>query len=177
MIHNTVWFLTLGLMAIIGTIFVYVALNTSNVAPDYTPLKARAYKIRVRYFWALIIAGVIIAIATTTSLPYDTTHGATPEGAIEVDVDGRQWYWTMSRTEFQAGETVVFNVTSSDVNHGLGIYDRNLTLLAQTQAMPGYHNRLRFTFDEPGEYKIMCMEYCGLAHHVMIMRFTVTPKN
>ncbi len=67
----------------------------------------------------------------------------------------------------------MFNVSAADVTHGLGVYDENLRLLGQTQAMPGYENSLKITFDQPGKYKLMCMEYCGLVHHAMISDFTV----
>jgi cytochrome c oxidase subunit 2 len=33
--------------------------------------------------------------------------------------------------------------------------------------MPGYVNKLQVRFAEPGEYEILCLEYCGLAHHGM----------
>ena len=33
--------------------------------------------------------------------------------------------------------------------------------------MPGYVNRLRVRFDRPGTYPVMCLEYCGMSHHVM----------
>jgi heme/copper-type cytochrome/quinol oxidase subunit 2 len=26
---------------------------------------------------------------------------------------------------------------------------------------------LRYTFTEPGVYQVLCLEYCGLAHHEM----------
>jgi len=45
--------------------------------------------------------------------------------------------------------------------------------VAQTQAMPGYTNVLRHTFKDPGNYKILCLEYCGLVHHGMMSELTV----
>jgi cytochrome c oxidase subunit 2 len=33
--------------------------------------------------------------------------------------------------------------------------------------MPGYINVLRYTFNEPGVYRVLCLEYCGVAHHEM----------
>jgi len=26
---------------------------------------------------------------------------------------------------------------------------------------------LRYTFKEPGTYRVLCLEYCGVAHHEM----------
>ena len=80
----------------------------------------------------------------------------------------------MSESQAKVGENVVFNVTAIDVTHGLGIYDPDMRLITQTQAMPGYTNSLAVTFDAPGTYKLLCMEYCGLAHHGMVSEFTVT---
>ncbi len=37
---------------------------------------------------------------------------------------------------------VEFRVTSLDVNHGMAIFDPDGKLVGQTQAMPGYVNRL-----------------------------------
>jgi cytochrome c oxidase subunit 2 len=59
------------------------------------------------------------------------------------------------------------------VNHGFALYDDQLHLLAQIQAMPGFTNKVRHRFTAPGKYKILCMEYCGLAHHGMVADFEV----
>jgi cytochrome c oxidase subunit 2 len=48
--------------------------------------------------------------------------------------------------------------------------------VAQTQSMPGYTNVLRHTFDEPGTYKILCLEYCGLGHHEMSAEINVVKR-
>lgn len=42
-----------------------------------------------------------------------------------------------------------------------------MRIVAQTQAMPGYTNVLRYTFTEPGVYRVLCLEYCGVEHHDM----------
>jgi len=44
---------------------------------------------------------------------------------------------------------------------------------ALAQAMPNYVNVLRYTFTEPGTYRVYCLEYCGLAHHEMAADITV----
>ncbi|MCC6202958.1 MAG: hypothetical protein IT494_08125 [Gammaproteobacteria bacterium] len=81
---------------------------------------------------------------------------------------------TITDLEVPAGSTVEFRVTSLDVNHNFAIYDEAGVLVAQVQAMPGYVNRLRVKIDEPGRYTVLCLEYCGLAHHVMSSAFIVT---
>jgi hypothetical protein len=62
------------------------------------------------------------------------------------------------------GMPVEFRVTTLDVNHGFSLYAPDGHLVAQTQAMPGYMNRLRITFDQPGTYTVLCLEFCGMSH-------------
>ena len=59
------------------------------------------------------------------------------------------------------------------MTHNFAVYDFNGAVKAQVQAMPGYVNRLRTRFESAGAYPILCLEYCGLAHHVMRSAVTV----
>ena len=45
--------------------------------------------------------------------------------------------------------------------------------LAQTQGMPGYVNQVRYVFERTGTYRVLCLEFCGIAHHDMIGQFDV----
>jgi cytochrome c oxidase subunit 2 len=64
---------------------------------------------------------------------------------------------------------VTFRVTSSDVLHGFQIVGTNVNLTVS----PGYVSEVTTTFARPGEYLIVCNEYCGLAHHLMQGRVIV----
>ena len=173
--QDQVFLLTVVLMLLVVFVFIWVA-SSSQTSTDepYSEIQTKAYSKRFILFTTMLVAGIVITIATTQSLPYSATRGAVLDKDTQViNVVGKQWYWELSQDSAEAGKPVLFNVTSGDVNHGLGIYDSNLQLLGQTQAMPGYENKLKYLFEEPGEYKLMCMEYCGLAHHVMIASFFV----
>jgi len=69
--------------------------------------------------------------------------------------------------EVPVGALIEFRVSSLDVNHGFGIYSPSGALIGQVQAMPGYVNRLRARFTEPGTYNVLCLELCGMTHHRM----------
>jgi cytochrome c oxidase subunit 2 len=71
---------------------------------------------------------------------------------------------------------VEFRVTSLDVNHGFSLFSPDGALLGQTQAMPGYVNRLFMRFDRPGTYTSLCLEYCGIGHHNMRGVFEVVAQ-
>jgi cytochrome c oxidase subunit II len=79
----------------------------------------------------------------------------------------------LSHNRVPIGQTVEFHVTSADINHGFALYDPEMHLVAQTQAMPGYTNKLNYTFSRAGTYKVLCLEYCGIAHHNMIAEIKV----
>ncbi len=173
MIQDIVLITTLLLMAGVVGVFVFVALNASKDAAEYAVVQTKAYSIRSKFFWVLLVFGVLITFVTTQDLPFAATRGDVADADVTIGVNGRQWFWELSANEVTAGDTVVFNVTASDVNHGLGVYNPNMIMIAQSQAMPGYTNSLKITFDEPGTYKLLCMEYCGLAHHAMVSELIV----
>jgi cytochrome c oxidase subunit 2 len=63
----------------------------------------------------------------------------------------------------KAGQPVTFRMSSADVVHGFQIVGTN----GNTMVIPGYVSQFTTTFDKPGEYLIVCNEYCGLGHHSM----------
>lgn len=173
--QEAVWQLTVLLIAALGAVFLFVVMNSRQRA-EYGPIRDRAYRLRTRFFVALLLIGTPVVGYTLRDLPY--TAAAQQANPLEVQAVGHQWYWQLDRAQAPAGTPVVFNVTSADVNHGFAVYDADMRLVAQTQAMPGYTNRLVHTFERPGTYRIMCLEYCGVAHHQMTAEFKVlAPEN
>jgi cytochrome c oxidase subunit 2 len=172
MYQEIAWQVSLVLMGLLALVFAGVALAARRRVHDYAPLQKRAYRIRAVFFWALVLTATPVMLYTLMGLPFDIARAANSVPVI--DAVGHQWRWQLSADRVTAGQEVEFRVTSADVNHGFGIYDADLRLVAQTQAMPGYTNRLRHTFAKPGTYRILCMEYCGLVHHNMVTEITVT---
>jgi len=138
------------------------------------------YRTRFRYFVTLTAVLVVALGLSLSRLPYPTAEAQSPQGAVLVS--GMMWAWHYLDTQgdqvyvedqvlkVPAGEVIEFRVTAADVTHGFGIYDAAGVLLAQTQAMPGYVNLLHYTVERAGSYHILCMEYCGYAHHNMVSR-------
>ncbi len=161
--------LSLAAIVALGAIFLRVRL-LAHAPRDYAPVQARAYRIRAIGFGILVLVGLPISIWLLRVHPYAAAAGS----AQIVNVTANQWYWEIDPPEAAAGTPVEFRVTSTDVNHNFGLYDESGRLVAQTQAMPGYVNQLAYTFEAPGTYQVLCLEYCGLAHHGMIAEFTAT---
>jgi cytochrome c oxidase subunit 2 len=68
-----------------------------------------------------------------------------------------------------AGSTVHFYVTSPDVIHGIAIPETNVNMTIE----PGHVTEFTYTFKKPGESPILCNEYCGVGHHVMMAKLIV----
>lgn len=172
MIQSLAWQITLPLVLILLAVFAWVALRAGDRS-DGAAVAQTSGRVRAALFWGLLVAFVPIIGYTLTDLPY--FPAATPGGPpVVIKAVGHQWRWELSATEAPLGKPVEFHVTAADVNHGFGLYDPDLKLVAQTQAMPGYTNVLRHVFARPGKYKVLCLEYCGLVHHGMIAELTVT---
>lgn len=170
MYQSLAWATSLVLITLVAIVFLYFAVSAARA-----PVEARA-KTSARWrngiFWTLMIVFVPVIGYSLTRMPYPLPGNASAD-TIVVQAASRQWSWTLSQDRFPAGRTIEFHVSSDDVTHGFAIYDSQLRVVTQTQAMPGYTNVLRHVFTEPGVYQVLCLEYCGLAHHAMIARFTV----
>jgi cytochrome c oxidase subunit 2 len=62
------------------------------------------------------------------------------------------------------------HLSSLDVNHGFSLYPMNINF----QVVPGYDYGLRITPTEAGDLRIVCNEFCGIGHHIMVGRVIVT---
>ncbi|HRQ32990.1 MAG TPA: hypothetical protein PLM89_07795 [Anaerolineales bacterium] len=173
MTQKDILILFLVLSAIWTAIWFKVILSIPNIQPEEEVTK-NANTLRRRLAFPMIATLVILLTAVFYWSPYPIFREHTigkPE--VTVNVNSFQWGWILDADTLPVHKVVEFNVTSRDVNHGFAIYNSEGRLVAQTQAMPGYVNKLIFKFDEPGEYTIRCLEYCGVSHHVMLATFTV----
>ena len=163
-------------MILVAIGFMFVALKSGRRADDYTPMQKRAYHLRAKLFWGLVLVLGPTMIYNLADLPYSASYARSSASGAQVQVieaKGYQWRWELSRNRVAVGQPVEFHVTSADINHGFAIYDTDMHLVVQTQAMPGYINKLNYTFSKKGTYKILCLEYCGVAHHNMITEIEV----
>jgi len=143
--------------------------------------------------WWMVASGVILilfllAVAASAfhgfSLPGDEPgppgfdHAApavVQRGPGRYDVYMRAQIWSFAPNEIKipAGSTVTFFVTSADLLHGLLIERTNVNVMI----LPGQVTKTTARFDEPGEYRFWCHEYCGLAHHTMVGKVIVERRS
>jgi cytochrome c oxidase subunit 2 len=97
---------------------------------------------------------------------------AEPGGAVTVRMIAQQYSFVPSCVRVPAGTAVTFRLTSADVLHGFQLIGTNVN----SMVMPGFISEVRTTFDQPGDYRMPCHEYCGGGHQGMWARVVVVPK-
>lgn len=90
----------------------------------------------------------------------------------EVNLLARLWAFEPGEIRVAKGSTVTFYLQSRDVLHGFKILGTTVSMMA----IPGQVGRVTYTFDKPGEYLIVCHEYCGASHHTMSGRIIVEDR-
>jgi cytochrome c oxidase subunit 2 len=165
--QDLAWSLSLILMAVTAAVFLWVVASAGRSGGDATAVARSAVRWRDRLFWVVIAAGVLLSVATLWDWPIAGHAATAPKPDVVIRAVGHQWRWELDQDTVRAGQLVEFRLTASDVNHGFAIYRDKTRMVAQAQAMPGYVNKLQVRFTEPGDYEVLCLEYCGLAHHGM----------
>ena len=165
--QNLAWILSIVFMAAIAAVFLWVAAGASRAGGDAAAIGQSGGAWRDRLFWIVIIAGAVISFGTLWDWPIAGHATAAPKADVVIRGTAHQFRWALDRDTVQPGQLVEFELTSNDVNHGFAIYKGKNQLVAQAQAMPGYVNKLQVRFTEPGDYEVLCLEYCGIAHHAM----------
>ena len=92
---------------------------------------------------------------------------APPPGS-DVYLTAMQFQWTPI-LQLEKGKEYVLHLSSRDVNHGFSLYPLNVNF----QVVPGYDYGLRVQPTEAGDFRIICNEFCGIGHHVMVGRVIV----
>lgn len=95
---------------------------------------------------------------------------APPPGS-DVYLEAQTFAWRPV-IQLQRGQTYRLLISSRDVQHGFSLVMAPHSL--NFQILPGYITAIEITPEDAGEYPIVCNEYCGLGHHLMLGRIVVT---
>ncbi len=95
---------------------------------------------------------------------------APPPGA-DIYLLAAQFQWSPI-LDLEQGAEYTLHLSSLDVNHGFNLYPFNVNF----QVVPGYDYGLRVTPTEAGDYRIVCNEFCGVGHHLMVGKVNVRPS-
>jgi cytochrome c oxidase subunit 2 len=92
-----------------------------------------------------------------------------PDGTIEIQMVAVMFTFAPAEVRVPAGRPIRFRVTSVDVVHGFMVAGTNVNAMV----VPGYVTQLTAVFPTPGDYLLVCHEFCGTGHHAMFGRVIV----
>lgn len=92
----------------------------------------------------------------------------TPPAGADIYLVARMWSWAPI-LKLKKGVEYTLHLSSLDVNHGFSLYPINVNV----QVVPGYDYGLKITPNSAGDFRIICNEFCGIAHHLMIGKVIV----
>lgn len=92
------------------------------------------------------------------------------DDTYEVVMIAQAFGYEPQKVQVPAGKKVIFKVTSTDVVHSFSIVSTNVNMMV----VPGHISTKEYTFDKPGNYLVICNEYCGTGHHFMKTEIEVT---
>ena len=119
-------------------------------------------------WWA---AGVTLALVLLTLLAPLPVTGAGPQER-QVTISARSFAFEPGTVHVNRGDTVIVNLESTDVVHGLYVDGYGLA----TQAEPGRPGQLSFVADRSGAFRFRCNVACGNMHPFMIGKLVVGPN-
>lgn len=91
-----------------------------------------------------------------------------PKPGEPVYLRASMWQW-YPIVELEKGKEYKVHLSSMDIQHGFSLQPINLNVMA----LPGYDYVLTITPTTSGTFHIVCNEYCGVGHHMMVGKLYV----
>lgn len=170
----------IGLGLFIGTLVVIVIFyfsvhykagsdaDRSNPVDEHTALELT---------WSFIPLVLVLAIFVWSASIYFDLYNPPPD-TLDLYVIGKQWMWKVQHPDGQrevntmhipVNQPVKVTMTSQDVIHSFYIPDFRI----KQDALPGRYTSIWFEATKLGEYHILCAEYCGTEHALMVGKVIV----
>lgn len=113
---------------------------------------------------------ILVAVFGFSVATMRRTASGAPPGALVIDIVGHRWWWEVryenegivsaNEAHVPTGQPVVLRLKSADVIHSFWVPP----ISGKMDLLPERLNTLVATVDEPGEYRGVCAEFCGLQH-------------
>jgi cytochrome c oxidase subunit 2 len=173
---STAWVITIGyaVLTIIGVAAALVIFRSTRVGFRVRAAGRPALERRESLWGVAVVAFLVVVLGGTIfQIPYweDNSDAKTPQ---HMSIVGRQFAWTIDPPRLRRGLKTRVEVRAADVNHALGVYDPDDVLVKQVNVLPGTTQDFVITFKKVGVYKLSCLEFCGVDHHLMTNDLEVT---
>jgi cytochrome c oxidase subunit 2 len=175
-VSNTAWVITIAysIASIIGVAIALIVFRSTRVGFRVRTASRASLERREGYWGIAVVAFLVVVLGSTIfEIPYwkDNSNDKT---AQTIEITARQFAWTVNPPRVKAGVKTRIELHAADVNHALGVYDPDDTLIKQVNVLPGVTQTFVITFKKAGTYKLRCLEFCGVDHHLMENDLQVT---
>ena len=126
---------------------------------------------RRKRWWAAGVTLALVLLTLLAPLPAALAVGAAPQER-QVTISARSFAFEPGTVRVNRGDTVIVNLESTDVVHGLYVDGYGFS----TQAEPGQPGQLSFVADRSGAFRFRCNVACGNLHPFMIGKLVVGPN-
>ncbi|MGH7622086.1 MAG: cytochrome c oxidase subunit II [Gemmatimonadaceae bacterium] len=179
------WWVTFGistaLFVIIMGIFSYALFHRRGeqaAAFERDPAKATGFVLIAGAVIPLFILVAVFAYSVKITAA-NTSH---PNDPLHITVIGHDWWWefqytdtgvrTVNTIHIPAGRPIAITLAADDVIHSFWVPQLN----GKTDAIPGILNHMTIESDDPGAYRGVCAEFCGVGHACMDFELVVDEK-
>ena len=125
------------------------------------------------YMAFLVAGGVGHHIFTYNTVPWVsediTRHDITPDKSYYISITKHKFTMPKEKILIACGEKVMFDVVSTDLTYGFGLFRKDGSMVTQMQVNPGSKNDLLWTFNHNGVFDLMSTEYSGPAGNAMFI--------
>jgi cytochrome c oxidase subunit II len=179
---DTVFYFIFGVsaffFALIIVLMVYFVLRYRQRVAGELPTGVASHNTALEITWSAIPLVLVIAMFYMGFRGFMDMLNA-PAGAEDLRVLGQKWSWfftypnghTDSELHVPVNRPVRLTLESADVIHSLYIPAFRI----KRDAVPGRYNKIWFQAKQPGDYLLLCAEYCGTNHSNMLARVVVHP--
>jgi cytochrome c oxidase subunit II len=179
------WWVTFGistaLFIIIMAIFAYALFHKRGETAatfERDPAKATGFVLIAGAVIPLFILVAVFAYSVKITAA-NTSHQVDP---VHLTIIGHDWWWefryddsgfrTVNSMHIPAGRPISITITADDVIHSFWVPQLN----GKTDALPGILNHMTISAADPGSYRGVCAEFCGVGHACMAFEVVVDEK-
>jgi cytochrome c oxidase subunit II len=162
---------------LIGGMLYFAVKYKRRTQNDKTPYIT--HDIRLEILWSVVPLIIFLMVFGWGWVIYHEMREM-PKNALEIQVTGKQWAWTVEYKNgvratdvvVPVGRDVKLILASEDVIHSFYVP----SFRVKQDAVPGRYTALWFKAEKLGEFHVFCTEYCGTSHSGMITKLKVVTQ-